>query len=86
MKHGVQKSVVLSTKTQSGAKYLIGLKSRAFLAESNSKKDVVEKLKYVLELIEKNHPIIEKIQDNAYLKSQEFNSSNISDKWDKALS
>ena len=38
-----------------------------------------------LAIIDNNNALIFEIQENAYLKSKQFNASSISEKWDKAL-
>ncbi len=81
-----QKTIVLSTNTTIGAKYLIEDTKTGFLAKSNKEKDIIQRLNDVLTLIEESDPIISKIQTNAYLRSQQFNAVNISDRWDNALS
>ena len=81
-----QGTITLSTNTTIGAKYLIENEKTGFLADSNSEADIIVKLKYILKLIEEDNHLISEVQQKAYLKSQQFNNVNISDKWDKALS
>ncbi|HIP27453.1 MAG TPA: glycosyltransferase, partial [Flavobacteriaceae bacterium] len=80
-----QGTLTLSTYTTIGAKYLLEDNVTGFLAKSNKQEDISVKLKEVLNLIDNSDASIFKIQENAYLKSKQFNASSISKEWDEAL-
>ncbi len=76
---------VVSTYTTIGARFLIENDVTGFMANNNSETEILKTLIRVVELTERENPLIQKVQTNAYLKSQDFKPNNIVDQWKTAL-
>ncbi|HIP11508.1 MAG TPA: glycosyltransferase, partial [Arcobacter sp.] len=78
-------SITISTHQTIGAKYLIDHEKTGFLAEDNTEEGIYNILKTVLSKIEEGDSSLIDIQTNAYEASNNFNSINIVQQWEKAI-